>query len=61
MKETSLVTQHIACEGIQSEGGVLKVDINKTLLSFMTGTLAEYSCVLEENKKTQVPGKKQKQ
>ena len=35
MKETLLVTQHIVYSGIQSSDGVLKVDINKKLLSYV--------------------------
>ena len=61
MKETSLVAQRIAYKGIQSEGGVLKVDINKKFLSYVQGAHAEYSHVLEGNKKTQTAGKKRKQ
>ena len=61
MKETSLVAQGIVCEGVQSEGGVLKVDINKKLLLYVQRAHAEYSHALEENKKTQTAGEKQKQ
>ena len=61
MKETSLAAQRIAYEGIQSEGGVLKEDINKKFLSYVQGAHAEYSHVLEGNKKTQTAGEKRKQ
>lgn len=61
MKETSYVAQHIFCKGIQSKGDVLKVDINTKLLSYVWGAHAEYSHALEENKKTKIAGKKQKQ
>ena len=36
-------------ESIQSKGGVLKVDINKKLLSNVQGAHAEYLHALEEN------------
>ena len=60
MKETSLVAQGIVCEGVQSEGGVLKVDINKKLLLYVQRAHAEYSHALEENRKMQTAGKKRK-
>ena len=55
MKETSLVVQ-----GVQSEGGVLKVEINKKLLLYVQRAHAEYSHALEENRKMQTAGKKRK-
>ena len=58
MKETSLVAQHIVYKGIQSEEGILKVDINKRLLSYVQGNHAEHSNALEENKKMQKAGKR---
>ena len=61
MKETSFIAQHIFCKGIQSKVDVLKVDINKKLLSYVWGAHAEYSHALEENKKAKIAGKKQKQ
>ena len=56
MKETSLVAH-----GVQSEGGVLKVDINKKLLLYVQIAHVEYSHALEENKKMQMAGEKRKQ
>ena len=56
LKETSLVAH-----GVQSEGGVLKVDINKKLLLYVQRAHAEYSHALEENKKMQMAGEKWKQ
>ena len=61
MKEASLVAQSDVYEGIKSKGGVLKVDINKKLLSYVQGAHAEYSHALEENKKMETAGEKRKQ
>ena len=58
MKETSLLAQCIVYKGIQSARGVLNVDVNKKLKSFVWGAHAEYSDGLEENQKTQTAGEK---
>ena len=61
MKETSLVAQRTVYEGIQNEGDVLYVDINRKLLLYVRGVHAECSHALEENKKMQTAGEKGKQ
>ena len=59
-QDTSLVTQFIVYEGIQSVG-VLKVDINKKLLPYVQGAHVEYSQALGENNKMESAGEKWKQ
>ena len=56
-QDTSLVTQFIVYEGIQSVG-VLKVDINKKLLPYVQGAHVEYSQALGENNKMESAGEK---
>lgn len=51
LKEDSLVAQRVVYDSVQSSGGVLKVDITKSLMQYTRNANSRYKEALEARKK----------
>ena len=61
MKNSSVVAQRFAYEGIMKEGGVLKVDVNKTMIDYVRRSHGEYTAALEKEKSRKTEGEKRQE
>ena len=61
MKESSVVNQRIAYEGILNEGGILKVKVDSTMLKYVKQSANEYQLALKKNEKRPTAGEKKKE
>ena len=58
--EESIVAQRIVFDGIQHDGGYLKVNISQDMLCYICNSHKAYENVREENRKRQTETQKQK-
>ena len=61
MKEQSLVAQRIVYEGVMTEGGPIKADINSVMMKSVKQASRRYRLALEENKQKQTEGEKKRE
>ena len=61
MKEQSLVVQCIVYEGVMTEGGPIKADINSVMMKSVKQASRRYRLALEENMQKQTEGEKKRE
>ena len=61
MKEQSLVAQRIVYEGVMTEGGPIKADINSAMMKSVRQASRRCRLALEENKQEQTEGEKKRE
>ena len=61
MKEQSLVARRIVYEGVMTEGGPIKADINSVMMKSFKQSSRRYRLALEENKQKQTEGEKKRE